>query len=272
MFRAFQRHPMLLRLVSGLATAALLVTSLPRPGWAQAPQPPAGAQSVDDLGHEKIIDALRTTIDTLKTKRAESGLTPAEIEVLRDAYVDVVAQLVYYSNRLGEAGRTNIQALLLEDARAMATECVRTPELRRTRPEPPYTELAMDAFTQARLANIGGFVIDSLEPRDATVVVGVDTLRVPAGGDKLADYDLIAGEYPVTIMADGYKTLEDMITVLPAQTASKPYRLSKPTSWWWWAGGSVVLAGAIAGTAVALSGGDNPPATVPDLDGPPPPP
>lgn len=256
------------RAMRAVACALMLAASAPLPARAQGAQAPPLDQAREMIktgNYDGAIDVLRGTIDQSQGRH----------DTLRDAYLLLAKTYVirYNEFRITAQGRETAR-LNLEQAREILTECLSTKELRHTRLEPvtEYPEEMVTLFSEVRGQIFGSFRVTQIEPPDAIVLLGTDTLRTLPGENLLGDVNLAVGPQRVVVHADGYKDLTEEVTISPNTTLERSYKLTKKRTATWYglvgAGAAAVVAG-----IVALAGGkDDSPETLDPLPEAPPPP
>ena len=249
--------------------AALAQTAAPPAAAAPAPPPdsPASLEKARELIKDGDYDA---AIEILK-----AAVGAGQSGQLRDAYLLLIKTYVFVGNDLKfkpqgrEASNLNYQ-----EARKLIAECLRTPGLRHTQPEPAseYPPEMLDFFSQVRGSIFGSFRIPRLEPANAVALLDGDTLRAFPGDSLLGDVDLPVGRHLVHLRAAGYKHVDEEVTIPSGSVLERSYRLTRQRGPVWYATASSVALAAVIGVFAigrAGSGGPSPPGNLP---GAPPPP
>jgi hypothetical protein len=196
---------------------------------------------------------------------------------LREAYLLLIDSIVYLGNaRVADPGGYSTAQILYDEARATIAQCLRIKELRQTRPEPEhlFAPETKRFFTEVRQQTLGGFVVPSVMPADAAVLLDGDTLRVMTGEALRGDLDLLAGVHRIQVLRDGYDPVSEEIRVEPGITTSRDYTLNKRRGWVWYATRGTGIAALAGGVVALVAGGDeaSAPALEPLPGAPPPPP
>jgi hypothetical protein len=237
----------------------------------------AGSITAEDAilrGRELIGDAdYDRSIEVLRAALAKPGLTTTQ---RRDIYLLLVNTYVFLGNDLKfkpqgrEASNLNYQ-----EARRLIAEMLRVRELRHTQPDPLSPPEVVTAFAEVRRQIFGAFRILEITPPTAHALLDGDTLRAFGEGDQRGDTNIEVGPHVVMVEAEGYKPVEDRITIVPGVTLERSYQLVRRRSPWYyaarWAGG-LGLAGGIAILASGRGGGGGGEtlAPLPEAPGPPP--
>ena len=216
--------------------------------------------------YDRAIDVVTAAIQRLKS----------EPQMLRQAYLLLIKARVTYGNYLKSQpqGRAASQ-LSYEEARRTITECLKTPGLRHTQPEPAseYPPEVLQFFRDVRGKIFGAFRIVELTPPTALALLDADTLRVAPGDSLLGDVDLSVGSHVVALRAKGHRDVTDEITISPGATLERSYHLAKARTGRWYAMAAAGTAALVAGVvALAGSKGNGTTATESPLPGPPSPP
>ncbi len=258
--------------------------SVPRPATmvADSLPPPAGADLLArppaDVGGS--LDEARELIKSGDYDRAIEVLSEAiqkarsQMVELREAYLLLIKTRVTYGNYLKSQpqGRAAAQDSY-EQARRTIAECLRTPGLRHTRPEPEseYPPEMIGFFRDVRGQIFGSFRIADLTPAGAIATLDADTLAA-ADRDSLGDTDIAVGPHVVIVRATGYRTLTEDVEISPSSTLERSYRLTKKRTARWYAA-TLGGAAAVVGGVIALAGGKKTTTSVAQpLPGPPNPP
>lgn len=244
--------PAFATLLLGPVLAFAVFSWMAVPLAAQEALPPADPQAALQRSQDRIRSGdYDGAIEILKTTIAGAR---ADTSVLRPAYLLLAKSLVYLGNDLKRRpqGRSSADLNYAEAKRRIA-ECLSIRELRHTRAEPveEYPEEMVRMFDEVRSEIFGSFRIIGLQPPDATVLLGADTLRIPPGETLPGDVNLAVGGYVVKVGRTGYRTLTDPIRISPNATLERSYVLPKKRGRMWYA--TRAGAGAlIAGGTVAL--------------------
>ena len=255
--------------------AMVIMTALAGPLVAQPAKPDIDAtlQQARDLiytsgDYDGAVRLLRENIDWQR---------PPD-DKLREAYLLLIDSIVYLGNaRVADPGGYSTAQILYDEARTTIAQCLSVKELRQTRPEPDslFAPETKRFFTEVRQQTLGGFVVRTLQPDDATVMLDGDTLRAMPGESVRSDLNLLAGTHTVHILRDGFDELTEEIHIEPGVTASRDYALNKRRGWTWYATRGTGLA-VVAVGVVALVGSASDESTPPPLEplpgAPPPPP
>ena len=267
------------KLVPALLILSCVLVSLP-PRQLRADEPDRARPDASGPIDERLSDAREMiksgdydhAIDVLKTAIAERRSTLGH---LREAYLLLVKTYVFLGNDLKfkpqgrEASNLNYKA-----AREMIAECLRIRELRHTQPEPAseYPPEMISAFAEVRGQVFGSFRVASLEPRNAMVFLGGDTLRALPADSLLGDVDLAIGPHLVVVRAAGFKDVTEEISISPNSTLERSYRLPKRRSRTWYATVATGTIGVVGGLVAVLTHGGGSTPTAQPLPGAPPPP
>ncbi len=235
----------------------------PLPAIAGTPRPTAAAaaDSVEmaleesrgflrDGDYDRSIEVLKAALPGAQRRRQR----------LQALYLQLIKTYVFLGNDLKfkpqgrEASNLNYQ-----EARRLIAECLKTRELRHTRPEPAsdYPPEMVTFFAETRREMFGSFRVPDVKPAFAVVTLDGDTMRTQPGRRELGDVDIAVGPHSVVVRAKGYKDLTERVTVSPGGTLERSYRMTKRHGPAWYAlrgAGAAVLVGGI--TAIA-SNGDN---------------
>ncbi len=227
-----------------------------------------------DHEFEQVFDdILNPRIALMESLMATRNLTSDELEILGQAYLYLVHTRVKYSywlddhkvwdraQRQREAATKDIDRLL--DVRALC----------HTRPDSTDHPLLMhELFDQVRREKFGIFKVSQLDPADAWVIMGNDTLRTDPG-ESLVEPDLIPGSYSVLVCRDGYRPQREDVLITKGETTVRDYRLREGRSWWWWTWRGAIAAGTVTAVTLGLIPGDEaatpPPPDLPLPPGPP---
>jgi hypothetical protein len=197
-----------------------------------------------------------------------------DVERLRKAYLQLIDTYVERGNWYRSNGQLENAALYRQQAREWVVKCLQTRELRDTYPENRllYDQVMFDLFDDVRAELFGAFRVIELSPPQAFVTFDGDTLTaVPDGSISVSN--IPGGEYPVSVSYDGYDTITDMVTIVPATTLERPYLLKKKRGFLWWTVWGAGVTAAVYGITTLVTGSsDSPTPTDSPLPEPPLPP
>jgi hypothetical protein len=262
--------------LASMIPSPLLAANGPvKPSAAQA-LPASNAETTASL--ERARELIKNgeydaAIETLRGSIRSARSAPA---ILREAYLLLIKTYVFIGNDLKfrpqgrEASNLNYQ-----EAKKLIAECLGVESLRHTRPEPAsaYPPEMIAFFNEVRSQRFGSFRVTELKPAAASVLLDDDTLRTLPGDSLLGDIDIEVGAHRVAVMAKGFRSINQEITISPNATLERSYRLSRKRGPGWYAAASGVALAAIAGVfAIGRGSADEPPAsaaTLPPAPGPP---
>ncbi len=163
--------------------------------------------------------------------------------------------------------------LWYRQARQTMEECLALPRLHRLRPIPreDFPPEMVALFDSVRAERFGDLRIVRLEPPDAVVVVGRDTLRAPCDRCPLEARDLPRGAKTIRVTRPGYRTRLEPVTISPNSTLELSLALRKSRGFAWYALRAGSVAAAFTGYLV-LFGDEKNGGTPEPLPGPPAPP
>jgi hypothetical protein len=241
----------------GLALpAALLLSALPAVSQEDATERTHAdilrdaRERLIEADFDGVIGVLRPAIDTLVVD-IENLVTAYDvlIENLRASYLLLINTHVQASTYYYDRRQSNTSILWRDSARDVVVECLQTPGLGDTEPDPESDPPGMiDLFAEVRREIFGAFRVTSLDPLNADVLVGNEHMGSGDAGLPLERSNLPVGAHLVVVRAEGYEDETDEIVVSPGVTLERTYELSKKKGTGWW----LLRGGAVAAGAVAL--------------------
>ncbi|HET9326242.1 MAG TPA: PEGA domain-containing protein [Candidatus Eisenbacteria bacterium] len=219
---------------------------------------------VGDADYDRSIEVLRVAL-------TRPALT---LDQKRDIYLLLIKTYVFLGNDLKfkpqgrEASNLNYR-----EARHLIAEMLRVRELRHTQPEANSPPEMIAFFSEVRRQIFGAFRVLETTPRTAFVLLDGDTLRAQEDG-KRGDIDIETGPHRVVVDAEGFKRIEERITIAPNVTLEKSYHLDRRHGPWYYASRWIGGIGLASGIAILASqgGDDGGGETLEPLPGAPPPP
>ncbi len=178
------------------------------------------------------------------------ALFPRDPALYAEAYLTLIKTYVFIGNdlRMQPNGQKSAE-LSYEKAASLIRDCLAIKQLRHVRPEPEsaYPPEMLRLFTDVRARVQGGLRITSLDPPDATVILGTDTLRAAADQTEIELADLGAGRYDIQVRAKGFVTRHESLEITPGTTLDREFTLRRRHGPLWYASrvggaGGVVIA------------------------------
>jgi hypothetical protein len=127
-----------------------------------------------------------------------------------------------------------------------------------------------EIFDMVRSELFGSFRVINRDPTEAFVILDGDTLQPSPGETSILETHIPIGSHEVVVAFDGYRTVNDAVTISSGATLEKSYELDKNRNKWLYAG---LGSSALAVIAWLLWPDDPPnPTTVGELPSPPDPP
>jgi hypothetical protein len=240
---------------------------------AEDAEPPASAcAAVLEQASDLLKDAEYEEVISLLNEHIGKTETQADPDCLKDSYLLLIKTYTMRGNFYQFEDRATA-TLYHKEARAKIRECLETPGLNHTRPEPAY-EYPRETtafFAEVRSEIFGSFRLVELDPPDASVVFGGDTLAVDTSG-VIQLSDLPVGHYTVVVEREGYRPLVDEVEIAANSTLAREYVLEeevplyrRPLVY----GVAAAAVGIVAAVAAVGGGGGSEPEPLPE---PPPPP
>ena len=250
---------------SALLATVLALQTGPSPARPDSISRQSLADSVAALNPDEAIARAREltgdadydrSISVLKQALAWANL-PAPRR--REIYLLLIKNYVYVGNDFKFRPQGQEQSNLnYQEAKRLITQCLRTRDLRHTKPEPvtEYPPEMVAFFKEIRAQIFGSFRLLDVTPIHAFATLDGDTLRNLPGEPKKGDIDITVGQHLLVVGAEGFKPTTERITVTPGVFLEKSYRLERRHGPWWYAARWVGAAGVVSGVAaIAASGG-----------------
>jgi hypothetical protein len=197
--------------------------------------------------HQAAIELLRPAIEQMVQELA------ANRENLREAYLLLINTQVQRSKKFFKDGDPPSGRLYREDAKSTIVECLETPGLSDTAPDPARDPAeVLDLFDEVRREIFGTFRVIELDPPEAMVHLDGEYLGTGDGGLPITRSNLASGFHLVVVRAEGYKDYTDEIEMSAGTILDVKYELEGKPGWGTWTMRAVV-AGAAAAVVVSLT-------------------
>jgi len=224
---------------------------------AEAPDSSSTASLGGALDHARELIKTGDYDGAIETLKGALERAHPHRDALRDAYLLLIKTHVILGNE--NKFKPQLRAasdLSYQEAKRIIAECLRTRELRHTRPEPAseYPREMIAFFAEVRGEIFGSFRVAGLDPPEAVVLLDTDTLRTLPGEKSLGDVDVTVGSHVVVVNATGYQGLTEKVSTSPNSMLERTYHLQRRKGAVWYTAVTTGAVGVVYGVVALLSG------------------